>query len=1051
MRKLWTYLVAGCLALLAGPAARLEGGTSTDGFNFATFARGASHPRYGTSGTSDNFKTLRPGQKFDFFSYTGTCSCPGWRTDCTITFNGAITFRDADYSYYFTRREVSEGQVILGADGLGGIFLVMPFEVKPIDQLGGESEVRVSAHLVVTSPQGVTCTDDIEYAVPILGVPPGVGVDAVTPRPGYARAGDEVEWRVRANPGDLVSKMTVENPLPDRKIGTLVPGSATPQAQVQGGKLVWNFNDVDKPQSMSFKVKLADQLPPKLKEISDTATMRLSTGKSKSATKKVPLARATLVAGSVKDAIVEFPKRNSVLLRPVKAAKGAKSPILARLLKKGDGSEVDSKEVDGKGNYALDAVDSGDFEVRIEADADHYLVGANEVDPGGVRLVQARDVTVPTAQENPKGEAVEVDPILFPLSLTNDIAQRLYRLNNLSPKLAGFIPLPTTLGTGSIPATMDGLAGDLSQRFEKIYDGTGTRDGWNAAIRLDAVLSIVEQRFNDNAKLADYFSKSVALFVTIEVMKKLGPPIVDRWKIKNGVDPDAFVPASMKSRTVEAVKIATLAYGVGYLLPKLLNQTKLKSEEKSLIIEAVAKAVRFGLNTMVASQNDQDIVFEGIFQTLRLGLFAGFYEGFFVRQVNQQLDRVAGLFASRTYAEDTNATLAWLESYDAKVGDRSKENSGVAADALTKLSLFVRGIDGILFKSQQAMGYSKKEFVSKTLKGQTFSLLKFLEKPKTAATLSAFALAVTAPLAEQAFLYQDIEVEVGAAFSGPSGLGPPDPPGEGLATFLGNGVLKEIDLIFHAISSPAFKGGTPAPAPLIAEAQAYDDALDGIEQVLKTNDDTAYPAARTTLLTAHDALFTRLRSAAEQAVVVLNADPTGEDVLVGVQGWRYETGNSVSLLYTYLEVWAQEPTKGNASAAAGELRSLRTTLAGLSSSIAGAEAALAKRQVPAVLVVSGGPDGGTLAPGAHVTFTFTVRNLGGAASAAATARMETSDTLTLTSAAEVQVPVLAPGASAQISYDVTAASARRAASYVLQVRQPDGSTSPEQGQVFIEP
>ena len=184
---------------------------------------------------------------------------------------------------------------------------------------------------------------------------------------------------------------------------------------------------------------------------------------------------------------------------------------------------------------------------------------------------------------------------------------------------------------------------------------------------------------------------------------------------------------------------------------------------------------------------------------------------------------------------------------------------------------------------------------------------------------------------------------------------------------------------------------------------------------------------------------------------MLNADPAGEDVLVGVQGWRYETGNSVSLLYTYLEVWAQEPTKANASAAAGELRSLRTTLAGLSSSIAGAEAALAKRQVPAVLVVSGGPDGGTLAPGAHVTFTFTVRNLGGAASAAASARMETSDTLTLTSAAEVQVPVLAPGATTSVSFDLTAANARGTASYVLQVRQPDGSTSPEQGQVFIEP
>ncbi len=1050
MRRAAMFAVA-LLGALAAPLSSPARAAPASAGEYGTISRVWFRP---TTGTGD-LTSVRPGQKFKLWASSGggTCNCYGWSMSLSIQFPPDVVFLEDEFSIYFPVIDVQAGSVTVAVPpgdpgGLAGFYTGFPFQVKPADELSGAPDLRFSLHATAGDPDGATGEDDEQAALPVVGLPMGVSVDATTPRPGYVRPGDEVLWRIVGNPGELVSRLTIENPLPDQKVGTLVPDSASPPAQVKGGKLVWTYDDVDTPQTVTFRVQLAEEFPKKTKEIADTATVRTSGGASKSATRKVPVARATLVAGDVRDAIVEFPRRTSVVLRPPRAPRGRE--ILARLLAKGDGSEVDSAPLGHDGSYALQAVDAGDYVVRIETDADRYSEATDTVDEGAVKLVQQRDVTVPTAAANPEGEPVEVDTILFPMSLANGLAQRLLRLNDMAPRFGGFVPLPTSFDTGGIPAGIEALLADQDEVFAEIYDGTGERDGWNAAIRLDAILAIAEQRFLDNAKLADVFSKSVSLLVTIEVMKKLGPKIVDRWKAANG-DPK-FVPADMRSRTIEAVKIATLAYGVGYILPALLEQTELSSVQKALIIETVAKAVRFGLNTFVAAQNQQDIVFEAIFQVMRVALFAAFNEAIFIPIVERELARASGMFANRGIAEDTTATLAWLALYDERVGNRSKENFGVAADALKKLSLFVRGIDGVLFKAQQAMGYSSKPAISGKLRSNTNGLLKFLEKPKLAASLTAFSLAIGAPLMEQAYLYQDIEVEVNAAFGGPSGLGPPVPPGEGLASTIGNEILRDIDFWFGTRWAPAEEKRDDVPVtPPEPEVAAYLAALDGVESAVAAGDVPGYEAARTALLASHDALFARLRAPAEQALVVLKDDPSADRVLIGLEGARYETGNGIALAYEHLEVWAAEPSRPNARSALASIASLRAILATVSGALVGSEAALARRSVPAVLAVSGGPDGEDLPAASAVRLSFTVRNLGNASSEESTARLEPSDAFALSGPAEATVPALAPGGSATVEFDVTTAAARRAASYVLLLEQPDGTFIPHQGYVVIEP
>ena len=875
-------------------------------------------------------------------------------------------------------------------------------------------------------------------------LPFGVSVTGAHPQPGAVRPSETVTWTISAGPVQPSGALTIESTLPPANLATYVAGSAQPPATVSGGRIAWKLSNVSG-QSVSYQVKVADTLPKGRESISTTVTAKASGGK-KTATASLSLVKPRQVLGKVLDPVVDFPRRTVVLLRPAALPKGSGGAVRARLLRKSDGSEVDAADVDAKGGFSLQATDAGDYTVRIEAPVERYDRASNAVATGGATIVQWRDVTVADAP-------VEVPSILLPLSLANDLARRLHRLGNLSPKLAGFLPLPMSIDTGNIPGAIDALVADTNQKFDEVYAGTGPRDGWNAAIRLDAVLALTEARFLDEAKLADIFSKSVSLVVTIEVMKRLGPQIVDRWKAQHG-NPE-FVPADMRSRTIEAVKIATLAYGVGYLLPKLLNETKLEPQQKALVIETVAKAVRFGLNTFVAAQNDQDVVFEAIFQLMRAAIFAGF-NAVFADQAAPQLARAEGMFRARAYAEDTQATLAWLEKYDAGVGDRSTENFRIAGDALTKLSLFVRGLDGVFFKSQQAMGYSANPTIKGTLRGAVQKTLTFLERPKQAATMTAFSLAIGAPLMEQAYVFQDLEVEVNAAFSGPSGLGPPKPPGEGLASFLGHslstqGVFRAVDTMFGTRYAAPEKAGPGPIVPPLPEVKAFEDALDPVESALAQGDAAAFDAARPAMIAAHDAFFARLRPVSERAVFVLNDDPSAPDILVGLQGARYEVGSALSLFYEHLVVWMAEPGRANAQSALADLRALRGELGTVSGAVAGAEAVLAARSLPAILVVTGGPDGETVAAGSPLTLIFTVTNIGGAQSAAATAHLETTDALALAGSADGTVPALAPGNSAVVTFGVTTAGARRAGSYVLLVQPPDSRYVAQQGYVSIEP
>lgn len=911
-------------------------------------------------------------------------------------------------------------------------------------------------------PQGLADWDYNDCMFEFKGVQPkdlAIDITAQTQRPKMVQPGETYHYNIHGTlaTSDPVKTFTLNSQLSaSATAAQIVPSSVTSGGTVNGQRISWTFpgtNDV----TVGFDVKMADldKLPPNLTTITDTVdgkvVMQQSgtviTGKN---SLDLKVARFP-VQGTVRDVLITgYPqKRNSLLLRPLVGGD-------IQLLRASDQSKVDSDTTDKNGDYAVTAMEPGDYIVEVSKKGDVYDSASNSISQASVPIVQRRSITIPDTQTTP----VKMDDILLPLDINNFMAQKLHGLNNLKvPFQSGAVTIPLMkFNTSRVDAFMHALVGNHDEVLNNDFQpgGSPNKDQWNATIRLAAALAMIEARYDNVVPLADDVTKMAALLITQEMIKHVA-------KILKFPGPANVVQAQLRD-----LKVNVMVIGVGTILPHMLDSLGITGQKKALAMEVLAKSLRFAMD-FFTNQWLSDAVFEVIFDGLRARLMVdlvGFImtgygdpgqqwtDGPWQKFIDDSVDKAQRRVYSRG---EHNATLVYLDKLNDDAGQRVL-NVHTAAISTTQFYSVMRGLSG----SYQAQKTALRTYLQTGATGAyptNIQVQAFMGKITSNAwfkivTVGSVVATFALPFAEMWVQEAQLDGIVQAAFAGPvPGPGPvltalSTPSPEAAAAMAG--VWAGSNVIPMA---------PPPPDPAV---QQYLNALKPVRPALQKKNGPAYAAARDALMEADRRLFDEVLWPVAVRCQAAMADPDLSPDVAAKANRLAEALDDLSLhalqLYAQLELWAQDPKHMSTEYALAQIDPVSKGVSAAGTACAQAAAALSGKASPGALLITEGNTPQSVLGGTSVELKFTFRNVGDTNTASVPVVLLPADgLLTLVSPPQQMVPGLAPagqpGDEVELTWTVQANPIQKGqiAGYEVLANSPEARAAYTQGSIAVFP
>ncbi len=903
-----------------------------------------------------------------------------------------------------------------------------------------------------TQAGGAKLTANDDLALTYLRSDINVDVITNTKRPGRARPGEEVGYRLDVRVREPTDTLTVDAAIP---AGTkLVPGSITNGGVAKGKRVKWKLTGVAAPPPLEYRVTVPEEK--KLKglkqlDLDVKAEAELTRGDTVtgSATHTLPLV-LLIVQGTVTDTFMNFP--NSNLVNTKKPLAGAE----VRLLR---GTEVVAEATtDKKGVYRFGADDDGTFTLEVKKKGSLYSHASNSITTEARYVVQRRQVVLQTPQAEPL-----VKDVILPLGLVNRAAETLQKLNNFPiPLFSGAITtnlIKLYYDTSAAETFVEGLI-DEAPEFPGVFEGTGPKDAWNGLIRAVAFWAVASTRVQDAIGLADDAGKVIGLLVTVEVLKKLGQ---NKLISPTG----STVPELSRQR----LKIGVMVSFVGAALPLILDQLGVEGQRKAQIIQIAASLIRFGVDKWTGQFTD-DLVFEIIFDVLRTAVVTVTMGEIFGASSNANpipgtgppilgsglqgiLDDVVTAAKARQYAGSTLNTLGFINN---KNDELKQSYIVVHALATSSLSIFgvFRGVKGIFekgdkieFKSGQA--FASNRFFSDANLKKAQGLFANLAKPVQLLSIAAAAEGIGHPLVEiTTNQLPETRVMADNAVQLPTHT-LTTPPGRAReATIARAELLASARAIAETQRHDAAKlvNGSRAKAPPAGPAvAAYLDVMKRIEKAVKEKDGPTVATLREEQASADATVFTDylepLTYQIAAALPLLGTAPVTADLLAFLDS-EVLAATNCGLYYAQLDLWEiapEEVGKGPISKA-GKLCTV--ALLAADAAAGGASAATGGVTTPGHLVITGGDLPATaLTAGDTFTVAFTVTNVGDAGLPAGSATIATPGNHLLVNGATTKtVPALAAGAAATLSWSLTTEASPAAYLAGYQVEVSAGTAAP---------
>lgn len=814
--------------------------------------------------------------------------------------------------------------------------------------------------------------------------------------------GDKITYTLQTLTNDTAKRIRILDSVPTGTV--LIPGSLNPPGKRRGIDLSWEFTNSSNA-NVSFTVQVNDykKLPKRLSAIKNQGKTIVVTGKKtnrKTARVDIPLIKPCIAAGRISDVIMDFPKRTVVTeSRPVS---GAEVTLIGS---QGTRSLTVTSDKDGK--YSVSVDDPGTYTLEVKAKASRYSEGTRSVVPDAVTVKQLREVTFTECSGKPTRTDVAV-----PRSIVSTAAEAIKNLNDLDASIPGTITdlarsigfeLPFTYNTTNAQAFIDSVISAAPQ-FPGVFKGSGARDGWNSMIRLNAAMILLHNRFRETVVLSDDIAKGISLIVTVEAIKKLTPKAIAR--IKEAYPDSSFVAKSdAKTYFFEAIKVGVMAFGVGQVLPWALDQAGLKGAKKARAIEITAKAIRYGFNYLTRQATVGDVIFEVIFNTLRLGILTTFVEAD-IAGTQERLDEIVNLASTNTYADNTNTVFAYLDRFNGKISNRYLQAHDAASNAF-KIVSFIRGFSGVWEKTKRA--WVNINGWEQWLRD---GLDTFLKPVVTASTWTGYITAFSAVLGTIELNYQDSRGLLTAAFSG-------------VVSDIGTEELQLPPLADETDTD------TPETLPLTqtraAEVVQLRKTLKLIDAAVDRGLTSGYLARRDELLQASRATFAYfegLRTLGEGAAPQLKSKLFNS---FGTFVTAETLAQNLSAMHlVQLELWALGPTPAGKKAVNHVYKELLTALNDAAKKASRIEGALAGAQAPGFFQLTEINQPvepvKALVP---ITITIQCKNAGDLPLDASVIELKPGvDTatnaprMTLVSPATVNLPALAPGQSVDVAWVV---------------------------------
>lgn len=809
----------------------------------------------------------------------------------------------------------------------------------------------------------------------------------------------------------------------------------------------------------TFSVQVLDSAKPPYLTASASASATFGDqAATDSSSFKTKFVKGTEVKGVIRDVILNFPAETNVNDRmPLGGAHVA--------LQDSGGNTVAQMDTSYDGAYDLDSGAPGDYTLMATKAADSYHTGDAQVTKGGATVTQQYDVNISGTSDEPVTQDV-----YLPCSLVSLTAQDLYNLNHLTYEYAGFIPATSNFDTTKVEAAVDALLADTSQQFTGVYTGSGKRDGFNALIRMDTFMGLLETRWKENAQLGDDFGKIVSLAIMVDLIKRLYGK--DGY-LSTGQN---FAKTTDNGLFLEAAKISVLTLGVGNRLPAFLNQFPISSQWKSFIIEFVAKAVRFGgdalINNVVGAntgKGQEDLVFEIGFQAMRAALFSN-YNIEFMQGANPQdptspsaqldLNTAAGLFSNKVYSDDTDQTLAFLANYDSLITNRDKEIHSITSDALTYKS-YVRAVQGVNAKlGKTALAGKVGSWLTSTFSEVApeigAKVLPALEAGMNAAVITAYTVGIGVNVLNLVFISDDVQLEQSMAFSGPIPDAKPyqiPNPANLLDYFSASPQLVRGDEMAAAGVMSALSG-TPLPAPV----SDYLSVIQQVQTAVKANDATGYANLVPSLASANQGLMAYLAPLSAGADILLQSGTSvpaaAETASQAFSADQYQLWGQISLLYGSLLIWETDGDSAGQRLVLEVITPVISSLNEIGPVSVSMQAALSGLTLPGQIEISGGGVGtSAIAPNTQFSVIYTFTNVGGTTSPEGVAEIFSQPGITVVSAPEQDIPPLAAGESVQLGWVLQSGSFSDYAygSYQVEASTPGGYSDTYQDFFLVSP
>ncbi len=865
-----------------------------------------------------------------------------------------------------------------------------------------------------------------------------VAITTVTRRAGRALPGEEVRYQIHVEVGEDTEKLRIDAAVPE---GTkLVPGSITEGGVKKGKRIKWTFTGLEKPPVLEFKVAVPPeeklkgraQLDLDAKAEADLVRGDTVTG---DATHVLPIL-LLIVEGTISDAVMLFPNSNVVNTgRPLAGAK-------VRLLR--EGGEVVSETVsDKKGKYRLGADDEGTFKLEVRKKGDQYSHFSNSITTEARDVVQRRQVSLQVPQPEPL-----VKDVILPVGVVNRAAQTLQKLNNFPvPLFSGAITtdlIQMYYDTAAAEAYVESVIA-AAPEFPGVAAGGGPRDEWNAMIRAVAFWAVAATRVQDAIGLADDAGKTIALLVTVEVLKKLGQNKL--------ISPTG---SSVPELSRQRLKIGVMVTFVGTALPLILDGLGIQGQTKAQVIQIVASLLRFGADKWTGQFTD-DLLFEIIFDVLRSAVVITSMGEIFGassnatsllpdgpilgrRGVQSLIDDVVAAAQVRRYAGDTLQALTAVNNQNDALKQSYTNVHFAATSALSVFGVF-RGVKGLFEKGDKIEFTSGNSYTGKAKKAQ--ALLGKLAKPVQVLSVIAAAEGIAHPLYEIAEVQLPGTVEMAnTAFGVPvrSGSPPPHAPPkstERTAFLEAARLLGDADRHEAAIRATGARAKPPVAGAVVT---AYLDVMKRLEKALKTKDPLAVAPLRVEQAAADAAVFTDyldpLTYQVQAALPAIGDPGVGAELLAFLDDVVLAS-TRCGIYYMQLDLWELAPLEAAPSAVAKDAKLCSAALIAADAAAARAAAATGGIVTAGRLVITGGDLPPTvLHAGQTFQITFTVTNVGDGGLPAGSATLKTpGEHLHVGGSAAQTLPALPAGAAATLTWSLTAEASPAAylAAYQLEV------------------